>query len=90
MIWVSHASSGLRPAAVCRREFFVNNAAWRACLWGWVFFRFGRPTGPRVVPCPDGPTFYPGWTEPITLPVSTYWVLRLPLIYWGESIYEVV
>ena len=40
---------------------------------------------PQVIPCPDGPTFYPGWPDPIKLPISTYWVLRLPLIYWGEE-----
>ena len=57
---------------------------------------------PRVVPCPDGPTFHPGWNSPqinqvpsddkismsssnlIKLPISTYWVLRLPFIYWGK------
>lgn len=46
---------------------------------------------PRVVPCPDGPTFHPGWhSQPtssnsqIQLPISTYWVLRLPFIYWGK------
>ena len=39
---------------------------------------------PKVIPCPDGPTFYPGWSDPIKLPVSTYWVLRMPLIYWGK------
>ena len=46
---------------------------------------------PRVVPCPDGPTFHPGWhSQPtscnsqIKLPISTYWVLRLPFIYWGK------
>ena len=40
---------------------------------------------PRVIPCPDGPTFHPGWSEPVRLPVSSYWVLRMPLIYWGEG-----
>ena len=60
---------------------------------------------PRVVPCPDGPIFHPGWHSPtlssqkpteekcldpsssnqIKLPISTYWVLRLPFIYWGKS-----
>jgi protein SMG8 len=58
---------------------------------------------PRVIPCPDGPTFHPGWhsqklsdanttdgrssetSNHIRLPISTYWVLRLPFIYWGEG-----
>ena len=60
---------------------------------------------PRVIPCPDGPTFHPGWhsqylnghrieekgvdslpdTNQIKLPISTYWVLRLPFIYWGKQ-----
>ena len=45
---------------------------------------------PKVVPCPDGPTFHPGWNSQtasnnqIKLPISTYWVLRLPFIYWGK------
>ena len=58
---------------------------------------------PRVIPCPDGPTFHPGWNSPtctnqkssddknasssdnlIKLPISSYWVLRLPFIYWGK------
>ena len=57
---------------------------------------------PRVIPCPDGPTFHPGWhsqklsdanatdgrsseiSNHIRLPISTYWVLRLPFIYWGK------
>lgn len=41
---------------------------------------------PQVVPCPDGPVFHPGWQEPIKLPINTYWVLRFPLIYWGEFV----
>jgi protein SMG8 len=36
---------------------------------------------PAVVPCPDGPTFHPGWSRPVRLPISSYWVLRLPYIY---------
>jgi len=38
---------------------------------------------PKVVPFPDGPVFYPGWQEPVKLPMNTYWVLRFPLIYRG-------
>ena len=43
---------------------------------------------PRVSPCPEaGPTFIPGWSDKgVKLPVSTYWVLRMPLIYWGKWI----
>ena len=58
---------------------------------------------PRVIPCPDGPTFHPGWQSQhiispktgdeqsadtsnsiVKLPISTYWVLRLPFIYEGK------
>ena len=40
---------------------------------------------PLVVPCPDGPKFCPGWTKPPEMPVHSYWVLRLPFIYYGKK-----
>lgn len=40
---------------------------------------------PQVVPCPNGPVFYTGWPQPVKLSISSYWVLRLPAIYWGEE-----
>ena len=62
---------------------------------------------PRVIPCPDGPTFLPGWnsstpasqktmddkssissSNQIKLPISSYWVLRLPFIYWGKFLWQ--
>lgn len=40
---------------------------------------------PRVQPAPlPCPIFYPGNSEPIKLSQSTYWILRLPLIYEGD------
>ncbi len=39
---------------------------------------------PRVVPCPDGPVFLPGWAQPVKLPINSYWVLRFPYIYQGN------
>ena len=66
---------------------------------------------PSVIPCPDGPTFHPGWHSQLSnqtcdgdkglaapdtqgtnegnqvkLPISSYWILRLPFIYWGRYI----
>ena len=39
---------------------------------------------PSVVPCPDGPVFHPGWTQPVKVPINSYWVLRFPYIYQGK------
>jgi protein SMG8 len=39
---------------------------------------------PSVVPCPDGPMFHSGWSQPVKLPINSYWILRLPFIYQGK------
>lgn len=39
---------------------------------------------PVVVPCPNGPEFHPGWKECPSMPVHSYWILRLPFIYCGK------
>ena len=36
---------------------------------------------PTVAVGHSGQVFHPGWSQPVKLPVSTYWVLRLPFIY---------
>lgn len=40
---------------------------------------------PLVQPCPDGPIFHTGWSEPHRIPINSCWVLRLPYIYCGEG-----
>ena len=40
---------------------------------------------PQVQPSPGGPVFVPGWEAPHKLPPNSYWVLRLPYVYWGEG-----
>ena len=40
---------------------------------------------PVVVPCPDGPQFYPGWKNPPEMGVHQYWIMRLPFIYCGKE-----
>jgi len=40
---------------------------------------------PQVQPVPGGPVFVTGWDTPAKLSISSYWVLRLPYVYWGEG-----
>lgn len=43
---------------------------------------------PEVQPTEDGPIFHCGWKEPKKLPHNSCWVLRLPFIYCGKSVFE--
>lgn len=36
-------------------------------------------------PSPGGPVFVTGWEAPHRLAINSYWVLRLPYVYWGEG-----
>ena len=40
---------------------------------------------PRVQPSQGGPVFVTGWEAPHRLTTNSYWVLRLPSVYWGEG-----
>jgi len=40
---------------------------------------------PQVQPSPGGPIFVPGWESPHRVPPNSYWILRLPYVYWGEG-----
>jgi len=40
---------------------------------------------PQVQPSPGGPVFITGWEAPHKLAINSYWVLRLPYVYWGEG-----
>jgi len=40
---------------------------------------------PQVQPSPGGPVFVTGWDAPHKLSINSYWVLRLPYVYWGEG-----
>jgi len=40
---------------------------------------------PQVQPVAGGPIFVSGWDTPARLSISSYWVLRLPLVYCGEG-----
>jgi len=40
---------------------------------------------PQVQPIPDGPIFVTGWDAPVKLSINSYWVMRLPYVYWGEG-----
>ena len=42
-------------------------------------------TKPQVQPSPGGPVFITGWETPHRLAINSYWVLRLPYVYWGEG-----
>ena len=39
----------------------------------------------KVQPSPGGPVFITGWEAPHRLAINSYWVLRLPYVYWGEG-----
>lgn len=39
----------------------------------------------QVQPSPGGPVFITGWETPHRLAINSYWVLRLPYVYWGEG-----
>ena len=39
----------------------------------------------QVQPSPGGPVFITGWEAPHKLAINSYWVLRLPYVYWGEG-----
>jgi len=49
----------------------------KAPVWITVF--------PQVQPSPGGPTFVTGWDNPHKLSCNSYWVLRLPYVYYGEG-----
>jgi len=40
---------------------------------------------PQIQPSPGGPIFVTGWDAPHRLSINSYWVLRLPYVYWGEG-----
>merc|ERR1719348_1944740 len=40
---------------------------------------------PQVQPSPNGPIFVTGWDTAHKLSSNSYWVLRLPYVYWGEG-----
>lgn len=40
---------------------------------------------PQVQPSPGGPVFVTGWDSAHRLTPNSYWVLRLPYVYWGEG-----
>jgi len=40
---------------------------------------------PQVQPIAGGPIFVTGWDSPVRLTINSYWVLRLPYVYWGEG-----
>ena len=40
---------------------------------------------PHVQPSQGGPVFVTGWEAPHRLTTNSYWVLRLPSVYWGEG-----
>ena len=44
-----------------------------------------KPLKSQVQPSPGGPVFITGWETPHRLAINSYWVLRLPYVYWGEG-----
>jgi len=40
---------------------------------------------PQVQPVAGGPVFVTGWDAPVKLTINSYWVIRLPYVYWGEG-----